>query len=494
MNRAAGGEAATAVHDLLDSAAALRPRAPAVRDDDGVWDYAQLRERSLRAASWLRLRGVSAGDRVVVRLPNARPLVALLYAASRVGAVLVPVPLRAGSRSLSAILADAEPAIMVDAEVAEVCVAGAVPVYPPAVMAEEAAVGDMWPERPTAGRLAFILYTSGSTGAPKGVMCSHPAVLFVVDAIVRRLGYTADDRVLCRIPLSFDYGLYQILLCAAVGAELQLTSDTDAALLRRMADWRATVVPVVPTLAAGLVLLARRRRADTAVRLFTNTGAALPEAQRAALRRAFPGASIALMYGMTECKRISILEPDADLEVGDSVGRPLDGTSITVIDDQGREVDPGHHGQFVVRGPHLMDGYWRSPELTAARYRRTRDGEVVLYTGDYGSVDEHGHLYLTGRRDSIFKRRDVRVSTTEIESAALEAPGVHMAVALPPRAERDLELVVTGDCDPDEVLRRLREWLEPAKVPARCTRLADLPLTAHGKTDRAGLEAMLDER
>ena len=96
--------------------------------------------------------------------------------------------------------------------------------------------------------------------------------------------------------------------------------------------------------------------------------------------------------------------------------------------------------------------------------------------------------------DNVFKRRDVRVSTTEIESAALDAPGVRMAVALPPTARRDLELVVTGDCDADDVLRRLRDWLEPAKVPSRCTLLADLPLTAHGKADRAGIEAMLEQR
>ncbi|TDC63751.1 long-chain fatty acid--CoA ligase [Micromonospora sp. KC207] len=492
LARPDAGTGTAAVHELLDAAAA-RPAALAVRDDDGVWTYAQLREHSLHLACWLAGRGVVTGDRVVARLPNARPLVALLYAASRVGAILVPISPQAGSRSLEAVLADAEPVLMVDALAVTPESAGPVPVCPASLMIEEAASGRPG-GFPRAGRLAFILYTSGSTAAPKGVMCSHSAVLFVVDAIVRRLGYTAADRVLCRIPLSFDYGLYQILLCAAVGAELQLTTGTDAALLQRLESWRATVVPIVPTLATGLSLLAGRGRRDTSVRLFTNTGAALLEGQAAALRRAFPGAAIALMYGMTECKRISILEPDADLVIRGSVGRPLDGTTVTVVDEDGRELGPGQPGQFVVRGPHLMDGYWRSPDATAERYRRTPDGDLALFTGDFGTIDKQGHLHLTGRRDAIFKRRDVRVSTIEIESAALDVPGVRLAVALPPDGPRDLTLVVVGEAEPGDVLARLRGWLEPAKVPARCVCLPDLPLTGNGKVDRTRLLDLLEER
>jgi acyl-CoA synthetase (AMP-forming)/AMP-acid ligase II len=495
--------AAVAVHQLLDSAAGSRPVAMAVRDDDGAWTYEELADNSWHAARWLRGRGIGDGDRLLVRLPNVKEFVALMYGASRLGAILVPISPTMGSLSLRGVLTSADPALVVTRsedvdQVERLCdPGGRTAVCDVKSLREELARARTSPDADAGmpaedlSRLAFLLYTSGSTAEPKGVRCPHGPVLFAVEAIARRLGYTGDDRVLCRIPLSFDYGLYQTLLCAAAGAEIQLTTGTDAALLHRIEQWRATVVPLVPTLAAGLALLAGRRRSSNHVRLFTNTGAALQAPQRTALRRAFPDASIALMYGMTECKRISVLEPGCDLVQPESVGRALEGTSVTVVDDRGQELGPGQIGQFVVRGPHVMDGYWRAPEASAERFRVGPDGIVALYTGDYGYLDADGYLYLEGRRDDIFKRRDVRCSTTEIEAAALRVPGVHLAAVLQPSGSRDLTLVVVADCPPEDVLSALRGWLEPPKVPAHCEAIDEMPVTVNGKVDRAVLEKWL---
>jgi acyl-CoA synthetase (AMP-forming)/AMP-acid ligase II len=140
-----------------------------------------------------------------------------------------------------------------------------------------------------------------------------------------------------------------------------------------------------------------------------------------------------------------------------------------------------------------MPGYWRAPDQTAGTFRRDdHTGATRLHTGDYGHLDEDGYLYFAGRRDEMFKRKGIRMSTVEIEAAALDVPGVHAAVAMPPTGTRDLTLCVVSDLTPRGVLRELSLRLEPAKVPATCRVLDELPLSLHGKTERKQLAMMLD--
>ncbi len=144
-------------------------------------------------------------------------------------------------------------------------------------------------------------------------------------------------------------------------------------------------------------------------------------------------------------------------------------------------------------GPHVMPGYWRSPEVSAGTFRREeRTGELRLHTGDYGSLDDGGYLYFDGRRDDMFKRKGIRMSTLEIEAAAMDVPGVRTAAVLPPTADRDLTIFVTTELAPHNVLKELAHRLEPAKVPSICRVLPELPLTAHGKSARQALAEMLD--
>jgi acyl-CoA synthetase (AMP-forming)/AMP-acid ligase II len=254
-------------------------------------------------------------------------------------------------------------------------------------------------------------------------------------------------------------------------------------------EYGVTVVPLVPSLGEMLLTLARRdRREPPPVRLFTNTGAALTAPVIARLRESFPTAQVSPMFGTTECKRITVLEPDGDLEKPGSVGRALDGTEVLVLDDEGRPLPPGTVGEIAVRGPHMMRGYWRAPEQTALRFRPDPvTGEVTLHTGDYGHLDADGHLYFEGRRDDLFKRKGVRMGTLEIETAALDIPGVAAAAALAPADGHDLTLHAVTDLTPDAVLAQLAERLEAAKVPAACHVLDALPLTPNGKTDKQRL-------
>ncbi|KOG87815.1 peptide synthetase, partial [Streptomyces varsoviensis] len=269
--------------------------------------------------------------------------------------------------------------------------------------------------------------------------------------------------VLTAIPLAFDYGLYQIFLSALAGAELVLTdADAHTGLMATLHRHGVTVMPLVPSLAEMLVRLAARdRRGPAALRLVTNTGADLTPPLIAAVRGAFPSARVVPMFGITECKRVTILEPDGDLARPRSVGRPLPGTEVLILDERGRPQPPGAAGEIVVRGPHVMAGYWRAPELSAQRFRTDpATGERVLHTGDYGHLDEDGHLYFHGRRDDMFKRRGVRMSALEIEAAALDIPGVRGAAVLPPGEGRELTLFAVSALEPKEIIARLGERLE----------------------------------
>ncbi|KAB7834288.1 class I adenylate-forming enzyme family protein [Streptomyces mobaraensis] len=487
----------TPVYDLLTRAAGEHPDRPAVRDAAGRWSYAQLAAHSRRTAAWLAGRGVGHGDRVMVRLASGREYLALLYGTLALGAVLVPVNPAMRDFQLRGVIEDAEPALVVT-DPAHTDAVRALTGRPVLGLDEAwAEIAEQEPAPVTTTAIsrdvALLMYTSGTTSRPKAVVSEHAQVLAATRAVAARLRYRADDVVYCRLPLSFDYGLYQVFLAALAGAEIVVPGEVpDVMLLRGIRETAATVVPLVPSLSEMLVRLAARDPEPTSVRLFTNTGAALPPPSVAALRAAFPGASVSLMYGITECKRVSILEPDEDLDRPGSVGRPLPDTEVLVVDDGGRPLPPGETGEFVVRGPHVMSGYWRAPEQTARRFRRCeRTGEVRLFTGDYGHRDAEGHLYFSGRRDDIFKRLGMRVSTLEVEAAALDVPGVREAVALAPDGSRDLTLFVVGGPEPAEVRRELRARLEAAKVPAAVLTVPAIPLTGNGKPDRKALAAGL---
>ncbi len=199
------------------------------------------------------------------------------------------------------------------------------------------------------------------------------------------------------------------------------------------------------------------------------------------------------MFGLTECKRTAIMPPDEDLRRPGASGIPLPGTEVFVIDEQGNRLGPGSVGEFVIRGPHVMLGYWRRPELNAEKFPR-RDGLFAeLRSGDFGWVDDDGYLYFVGRRDDIYKERGFRVSATEVEAAARKVPGVDSATVLAPDAGRGAVLVAVTERPPGEVLAEMVTQIEPFKIPQRCVTVDALPLTGNGKVDRKALAVLAEE-
>ncbi|MFI1994568.1 class I adenylate-forming enzyme family protein [Actinoplanes sp. NPDC020271] len=490
------------LHDLLDLRAAATPEATALTRSERSWTYRHLAGWSCGAARWLAAAGVGRGDRVLIVGANEAAVVALAYGASRIGAVFVVVSDQVSEFHLRHILGDSEAPVVI-ANGTAWPVASSIDGARAYRLDEvaEYAIENSWafeagaPGSGISSDPVCFIYTSGSTGLPKAVVSTHRQVLFAAAAIQSRLGYRADDTVLCCLPLSFDYGLYQVFLSTIAGARLVLGNDADAgpALLNRLVDQDVTVLPLVPSLAVTLCRLAARGgRQPSLLRMVTNTGADLSAGQCARLREAIPGLQVFAMFGLTECKRVSIAEPDLDLTRPGSVGRPLPDTEVLILDEDGRAVPAGEPGELVVRGPHVMAGYWKSPELNARRYRRDAFGTPMLFTGDRARVDADGYLYFLGRDDDVFKQRGVRVSTTEIEAAALDIPGVEMAAALPGRDGQDARLAVCTRLELPELTEALKARLGAQKMPPTVRVTERIPLGVNGKVDKKALAADWD--
>ena len=490
------------LHELLDHAAERTPHSVALSSQGSSLTYAELADASARMAARLHQEGLRRGDRMVVTASDGIGITLLVYAASRLGAVFSVLHEQVRGAPLEHVVKDCEPGLLVsdDPEVAHTAVRHKLTFLGLEELVRSAlddrAVTAPLPEDlgPLTVDPVSLIYTSGTTALPKAVVSTHQQVLFAATAIQTCLQYRADDVVYCPLPLSFDYGLYQVFLAALSGARLHLGTVVEAGppLLRSLEAAGATVLPGVPSVADRLAWLLRRHAGKLSkLRLLTNTGAALSDSTMSALREALPQLRVQVMYGLTECKRAAIMPPDGDLTHPGSCGIPLPGTEVFVIGDDGERLQPGESGQFVVRGANVMAGYWRRPELTAERFPRTEGLFPELRTGDYGWQDKEGYLYFSGRRDDLYKERGFRLSATEVEAAATRVDGVTSAAVLPPEGKRTALLAVVADITANEVLDGMQEHIEPFKIPRRCVRLDALPVNGNGKVDRKELAALI---
>jgi acyl-CoA synthetase (AMP-forming)/AMP-acid ligase II len=484
------------LHHLLDSAALRWPDHPALTDTEGTVTYRQLAALSTRVAARLRAAGGGRGDRIAVSTASGRLAAALAWGAGRAGMVFALLHEQVTGAPMAHILADFQPmfAVCDTARNTELATAAGVRTLTPQDLLADRARAALAPEPALSVDPACMIYTSGSTAAPKAVVSTHAQMLFAASAIQSALRYTDDDTVFCPLPLSFDYGLYQLFLAAQAGAHVWLgrPADVGPTLLHSLRRSRATVLAAVPAVAQALDrMLARSPGALPPLRLLTNTGAAMPPSVLAGLRSRLPGLRVQLMFGLTECKRTTIMPPDGDLERPGSCGLPLAGTEVLIVGDDGAVLPPGEIGQIVVRGPHVMAGYWRRPELTAERFPRAEGLFPQLRTGDYGWRDEAGYLYFVGRRDDIYKERGFRVSATEVEAAAARVPGVEAAAVLPPSGDTPSILFAATALSTAHLLDGLREQLEEFKIPHRCVIVERLPLSGNGKVDKKALRAAL---
>ena len=264
--------------------------------------------------------------------------------------------------------------------------------------------------------------------------------------------------------------------------------------LERIRDESVTVFAGVPTTWATLLGLDAGGDYPS-VRCVTNAAAGLPPHFHDGLRRLFPNAAIFRMYGLTECKRVCYLEPELVDVKPTSVGKAIPGTEAFVLDELGRRVEPGEVGILHVRGPHLMLGYWRAPELTAHMLKDgPYPGEKTLCTHDHFTVDEDGDLYFVDRTDDIIKTRGEKVSSVEVEHALHEIAGIETAavVGVPDdvlgQSVRAYVVLEEGSSLTErEIIRQARSRLEAFMVPSEICFVAQLPQTESGKVRKKSL-------
>jgi long-chain acyl-CoA synthetase len=346
--------------------------------------------------------------------------------------------------------------------------------------------------------LAAIIYTSGSTGEPKGVMLSHLNMRSAARSVSGYLELQSTDRIACALPLSFDYGLYQVLMAARVGATVVLERSFafPVKVIEVMARERVTVFPGVPTMFALLMNLKSLDAASLpTLRLITNTAAALSEHHIQRLRALFPQAVLYSMYGLTECKRVTYLPPGQLKTRPTSVGRGMPNEEVWLIDEAGGRLPPNSTGELVIRGSHVMRGYWEKPAATAERlHTDPATGHTVLHSGDIFRTDAEGYLYFVARRDDIIKSRGEKVSPLEVENVlygldgVLEAAVIGVPDALLGEAVKAFVSLKAGAVLTErEVMRHCQTRLESFMVPKSVIFVGQLPKTDTGKIKKSSL-------
>jgi long-chain acyl-CoA synthetase len=509
------------VQDFLQHSAARLPHKVALICDGQRLTYAQIDALSNRLANALMAQGVGRGDRVAIHLPNSVEAVVAIFAVLKAGGVFVVINASTKPDKLLYILNNcratallAEARSLQDGSLAQV-VAGAAslravlvcgPVRPDSVWPQPCQpYASALAQSPVAAPprvgidldLACLIYTSGTTGEPKGVMSDHSNVVFAASSIIQYLRNVEDDIVIGLLPLSFDYGLYQLLMTFKFGGTLVLERGFTypAASLKQIEQQKVTGFPGVPTIFALLLQMDLSGFNLSSLRYITNTAAALPPDHILELRRKFPGVTLFSMYGLTETKRTLYLPPEwLDKKPG-SVGIAIPGTEVWIEDESGRRLPPGEVGELVVRGRHVMRGYWEDPEATGRRYRPGLiPGERVCLSGDLFRMDEDGFMYFVGRKDDIIKSRGEKVAPKEVENVLYGLKGVVEAAVVgvpdPLLGQAVKAFVVVNDpsIGRDQILAHCRNHLEDFMRPKFVEFRDALPKTTTGKIKKTDLK------
>ncbi|WP_313807692.1 acyl-CoA ligase (AMP-forming), exosortase A system-associated [Sphingobium sp.] len=479
------------------------PGRPALDGRSGTQTYEELEVTLGRLAAWLAGFGLERGARVASWIAKG-PVAALMpLAAPRAGLVHVPVNPLLKHAQVAHILADSGASLLIGtASRLATLRAGDVP-EGCHLHREDDAAGAMsggevlGPSAAAPGDLAAILYTSGSTGRPKGVMLSHANLWLGAVSVADYLGMTAQDRTLCVLPFSFDYGQNQLLSTwVSGGCVYPLDYLTPRDVVKSVDRRDITTLAGVPPLWVQLTELDWPEEVAGKLRRLTNSGGALTRPLVAKLRALFPKADLYPMYGLTEAFRSTYLPPALVDSHPDSMGSAIPHAEILVVRPDGGVTEDDEPGELVHCGPLVAQGYWRDEARTAERFRpapaASRYGGMAVWSGDTVRRDGQGLLYFVGRDDAMIKSAGNRISPTEIEEAAVAVEGVAEAVALGVRDERlgQAVLLLLRGADPElnaVVEARLKAELPNFMQPREIVMLSEFPRNPNGKIDRVAL-------
>lgn len=479
--------------DFLVDTAARQPARPALRLGERVIAYGELDERSARAAALLRAEGVRPGDRVALMLPNVPEFVVLYYGVLRAGAVVVPMNPLLKARETEYHLTDSGASLLCEwhqapGEGAQGAAAAGVRhlAVEPAAFAELLTGHEPLPgvAETDDADVAVLLYTSGTTGRPKGATLTHGGLRHnteVNTVHVQRM--TPDDVVVGCLPLFHIFGqICTMSVAVRAGASLTLVPRFEPqAVLDAITRDRATVFEGVPTMYAAL--LQHPSEADVStLRMCVSGGASLPVEVLHGFERRF-GCAILEGFGMSETSPVvTFNHPDRPRKAG-SVGTPIRDVEVRLLDEQGQDVPAGEVGELAVRGPNVMKGYWNRPEETAAAIP---DG--WLRSGDLARRDEDGYLYIVDRKKDMIIRGGYNVYPREIEEVLHEHPAVALAAVvgvghahLGEEIAAAVVLRPGAAATPDELRAFVKDRLAAYKYPREIWLMDKLPTGPSGK-------------
>ncbi len=455
-----------------------------------AWTFARLDDLIGRMASVLQAHGVAPGDRVVAQVHKSPEGLALYLACLMSGAVFVPLNTAYTDREVRGFLDDADPAVTVldparypdvSQTVLTLGGAGSGTLLELAAMAEPSGAVDRSPDDPAA-----MLYTSGTTGRSKGAVLTHRNLASNAHMLAETWRFSANDVLLHMLPIFHVHGLFVAVHCAMLsGASMSFHSTFDVDTVIDTLP-HCTVMMGVPTHYTRLLADDRfDRDRCRSIRLFTSGSAPLtPQTHAAVFERT--GHTILERYGMTEAGMITSNPYDGPRKAG-TVGFPLPGVEIRIVDDRGDPQPPGTLGVVETRGPHVFAEYWGMPDKTA----QTKSAGGWLRTGDIGSVDEEGRLSLVGRQSDMIISGGLNVYPRDIEIVLDRIPGVveSAVVGLP---HPDLGeavvafMVVSGEFDETAASGALAD-IARFKHPRRYVLVDELPRNAMGKVQKAQL-------